>query len=218
MIISIDGPAGSGKSTVASKLANKLNFIHFNSGKLYRAVTAHFLLTDYDLKDIENEKQIKPLNLKIKYINGIQHVFVNGIDYTAHLTENAVSVNSPYVSKNPYIRSVIDVCQREFVNSHNVVIDGRDIGSYVFPNADIKFYLECDVKERANRRFLELGKIVSYNQILKEIEERDIIDKSKKVAPLRIPDGAIIIDSTNLNIDQVVDRMYMQVKKLKPRL
>lgn len=218
MIISIDGPAGSGKSTVAKRLADKLGFVHLNSGKLYRAITAHYIFTDYDITNIENEKQLNPIDLQIKFVSGIQHVYVNGIDYTAHLNENDVSVNSPYVSKNPYIRSVIDVCQRNFANSHNVVIDGRDIGSYVFPNADVKFYLECDIKERANRRYLELGKMVSLNQLIKEIEERDRIDKSKKVAPLCVPAGAIVVDSTNLSIDEVVDVIYKHVKKLKCKI
>jgi len=212
MIISLDGPAGSGKSTIAGLLAQKLGFVHFNSGKLYRGVACYFVFNKLNLKNIETATDVPTINLKTEFKANVQHVYVNGIDYTAHLHDNIISVNSAKISQNPYIRSVIDVCQREYGNSHNIVIDGRDIGSYVFPNADYKFYLECDVKERANRRYKQLKGSVDYNQILKEIEERDNIDKNKKYAPLVVPKGAIIIDSTNLNIEQTVNEIYKHIK------
>lgn len=215
MIISIDGPAGSGKSTVAGLLAQKLGFVHFNSGKLYRGITSYLIYNDFDLTNISTTTINFPIKLETKFKNGIQHVFVNGKDYTPHLYENVISVNTPLVSKNPFIRTVIDVCQREFAKNNNVVIDGRDIGSYVFPDAEVKFYLDCAIEERARRRYEDLKGTVSLNQLIKEIEERDNIDKTKKFAPLVVPNGAHVIDSTNLTIDEVVNKLYSIVKKSK---
>jgi len=215
MIISIDGPAGCGKSTVAGTLAHKLGFVHFNSGKLYRAITAHLIYNDFDLTNISTTTINFPVQLEAKFKNGVQHVFVNGKDYTQHLYENIISVNAPLVSKNPYFRSVIDVCQRDFAKQYNLVVDGRDIGSFVFPNADIKFYLDCAIEERARRRFKELGGTVNMQQLIKEIEERDHIDKTKKVAPLVVPKGAHVVDSTNLTINEVVEELYKIVQKTK---
>lgn len=212
MIISIDGPAGSGKSTVASLLAEKLGFVHFNSGKLYRGITAYLVHNNFPLEGIENKRNLSPILLETKFIKNVQHVYVCGTDFTPYLKDNIISVNTPRVSKNPYIRSVVDVCQRTYAKNNNVVIDGRDIGSFVFPNADYKFYLDCAIEERANRRFKELNETVPYSQLLKEIAERDEIDKNKKVAPLVIPVGAIVIDSTHLSIKEVVDIMLSHIK------
>ena len=212
MIISIDGPSGSGKSTVAGLLAKKLGFNHFNSGKLYRAIACYYLFNKYSTNNLENEKNPIPVTLNVEYKANVQHVSVNGTDYTPYLYENEVSVTAPLISKNPYYRSVIDVCQRQYAKNNNVVIDGRDIGSYVFPDAEYKFYLDCDIKVRAERRFKDLNKKIPYEQILKELAERDKIDRTKKYAPLIVPRGAIIIDSTNLNLDQTVDKIYSYIK------
>ncbi len=210
MIISIDGPSGSGKSTVGDALAQKLKFVHFNSGLLYRAIAAHLLANNEDLSKVESS--VYPIILKTEFVGGVQHVFVNNIDYTAHLRDNQVSVASPTVSKNIHFRRIIDNCQRAYANNHNVVIDGRDIGSYVFPEADFKFYLDCSPEERANRRYKELKQKIDYQQILSEIKQRDYIDKTKPIAPLVVPQGAVVIDSTYLTLNEVVDFMYNHIK------
>ncbi len=214
MIISIDGPAGSGKSTIAELLSQKLKFVHFNSGLLYRGIAAHLLKNGEDISSVEH--MVVPITLKTKFVDGIQHVIVNDVDYTAHLKDNEVSVAAPVVSKNIHFRRIIDNCQRAFAREHNCVIDGRDIGSYVFPNADVKFYLDCTAEERANRRFKELKGAIPYQQLLDEINARDYIDKTKDIAPLVVPADANVIDSTNLTIEQVLDVLYLKVKdKLK---
>jgi cytidylate kinase len=211
MIISIDGPAGSGKSTVANLLANKLNFIHFNSGSLYRGITAYILKNNIDITKLDSSK----FDLKTKFTNNTQHVFINNEDMTNDLRNNEVSISTPQISIIPKVRETVDRCQKEFCSSNNVVIDGRDIGSFVFPDAEYKFYLDCAVSERAKRRFNEEIK-KNPDITLKEIEaqliKRDEIDKAKKIAPLCIPKGAIIIDSTQLDIDQVVDKMLTFIK------
>ena len=215
MIITIDGPAGSGKSTVAEILAKELEFIHFNSGSLYRGVTAHFLSKNFDIESITSYSPIPDFKLKTEMINGIQHVIVNDYDYTPILRDNLISTLVPFVAANKFCREKIDECQKVFCSTHNVVMEGRDLGSFVFPNAEFKFYLDCSVKERARRRFNEeMAKKskVTLKEIEKQLKERDKTDKSRKVAPLVVPKNAILVDSTNLNIDEVVALMLKNIK------
>ncbi len=217
MIITIDGPAGSGKSTVAQLVAEKLGYKHLNSGSLYRAITAYFIENDiYDTNNSKFNKKIDNLSIKIEFINNVQHVFVNNVDYTSKLRDLKVSELSPYFSVNKKIRTIVDNCQKIFASKNNIVIDGRDIGSFVFPNADYKFYLDCSIDERARRRLIELkdkNKSVLFENIKKMISARDEFDKNKKEAPLIVPKNSIIIDSTNLNVNEVVNNMlnYLQV-------
>ncbi len=215
MIITIDGPAGSGKSTVAEEVSKKLNFIHFNSGTLYRAVCCYFLDLGLDAKNIKFETKIKKFKLSVDYKDGKQIVLVNGKDYSAHFRDNNVSVLSPIISVNKTVRDTIDDCQRKFGKTHNLVVDGRDIGSHVFPNAEFKFYLDCSVDERARRRFKEektKGDKISLKEIKQQIIERDEIDKNKTYAPLVVPKGAIVVDSTHLSIEQTTNLIISHIK------
>ena len=210
MIISIDGPAGSGKSTVAKIISEKLNFIHLNSGSLYRGVVAYLLSIDFDIKGLTLNSDVPEFKLKTKFINNIQHVYVSGIDFTPMLRNNEVSTLCPYVANNKAIRKRIDKCQRSFAKNHNIVMEGRDIGSYVFPNAEYKFYLDCNINERARRRFLEekaKGNNITLDEIKKQTLIRDNQDKAKEIAPLVIPENAIIIDSTGLSIEEVSNKI-----------
>lgn len=214
MIISIDGPAGSGKSTIADILAEKLGFIHLNSGSLYRAITAYAIKNNISI-DETTADLLSKLKLEAKFENNIQHTFVENEDYTPYLRDNEVSKLSAMIGKLSPVRASVDACQRAFASEHNVVIEGRDIGSFVFPNAEFKFYLDCDVKERAKRRFKE-EQLKGTNVTLKAIEtqliERDKQDKERKVAPLVVPKGAIIIDSSKLSIEQVANKMLSHIK------
>lgn len=217
MIITIDGPAGSGKSTVAEILAEKLKFIHFNSGSLYRGITAHLYAQNFDIEKITKNTVLPNLELQVKMIDNIQHVYVNNVDYTAELRKNHISTLVAYVGANKFCRSIIDDCQRNFCSSHNVVMEGRDLGSHVFPNAEFKFYLDCSIKERAKRRFLEeqsKNSNITLSEIEKQIEERDYLDKTREIAPLVVPNNAIIVDSTNKTIDEVVQTMQNKVEKV----
>ncbi len=213
MIITIDGPAGSGKSTVAKLLADKLGFIHFNSGSLFRGITAYFLSQSANINHID-EEILKKIRISTRYDGKNQLIFVNSQNFSKHLRDEDVTKNAPIISAIPEIRKMIDACQRKFAEKNNVVIDGRDTGSHVFPDADIKFYLDCDVNERANRRFNE-EKIKNPNISLDEVKQliikRDEFDKNKPISPLIVPDGAIIIDSSTLTPEQVVEKMIEHI-------
>ena len=214
MIITIDGPAGSGKSTVADILADKLNFIHFNSGSLFRGITAHLLNINFNISSITTTSALPKIDLKVKMINNVQHVIVNNTDYSSVLRDNEVSTQVAIVAANYFVREIVDDCQRKFCSSNNVVIEGRDIGSHVFPNAEIKFYLDCSAKERAKRRFLEekeKNSSITLNEIEKQIIERDNLDKKRKIAPLVIPENAIIVDSTGKSINEVVEILLKNI-------
>lgn len=214
MIISIDGPAGSGKSTIADILAEKLGFIHLNSGSLYRAITAYAIKNNISI-DETTADLLSKLKLEAKFENNIQHTFVENEDFTPYLRDNEVSKLSAMIGKLSPVRATVNACQHKVASTHNIVIEGRDIGSLVFPNAEYKFYLDCDVKERAKRRFKE-EQLKGTNVTLKAIEaqliERDKQDKERKVSPLVVPNGAIMIDSTKLNIDQVANEMLSYIK------
>ena len=219
MIISIDGPAGSGKSTVAKIISEKLGFIHLNSGSLYRGIVAYLLSVNFDIKNLTLNSPVPEFKLETKFINNIQHVYVNKTDFTPMLRNNQISTLCPFVANNKNIRKQIDNCQRAFAKKHNIVMEGREIGSYVFPNAEYKFYLDCNIDERARRRHLEelsKGNNISFEEIRKQTEIRDNQDKTKEIAPLVIPENAIIIDSTGLSIDDVVKKIlsYITVKTI----
>ena len=214
MIITIDGPAGSGKSTVADILADTLNFIHFNSGALFRGLTAYLLDINYNFASITEKSNLPKMHLTVKMVNHVQHVIVNNTDYTSVLRNNEVSTNVALVALNSNIRKIVDECQKEFCGKNDVVIEGRDIGSHVFPNAEIKFYLDCDAKERAKRRFLEeqaKNSKITLEEIEAQIIERDKLDKERKIAPLVIPQNAIIVDSTGKTIEEVVNILLKNI-------
>lgn len=216
MIITIDGPAGSGKSTAAKNLAKELGFIHFNSGALYRGITAHLYSNSINIESLTIDTPISNVDLSVKMIDGVQHVFVNNIDYTNMLRDNVISTLVAYVGANRNCRELIDNCQKDFCSKNNVVMEGRDLGSFVFPNAEMKFYLDCSIKERAKRRFNEeqaKNNNVSLEEIEQQIAERDYLDKSREIAPLVCPKDAIIIDSSNLTIDEVVLEMKSHINK-----
>lgn len=214
MIITIDGPASSGKSTVASLLAKKLNFIHLNSGSIFRAVTAFLVKQNFNIENISSISPIPQLAVEIKFINKTQQMFVNDENFTPFLRDNQISQLVPKVALNINVRNLVDDCQKEFAKTNNIVIEGRDTGSHVFPNADVKFYLECSIKERALRRFKEeksKNNNISLEEIEKQIEERDNLDKTREIAPLIIPKNAIIIDTTTLTIDEVVEKLCERI-------
>ena len=215
MIITIDGPAGSGKSTVAGALAEKLGFIHFNSGSLYRGITAFLVDQNFNIESMTINSPIPEINIHVEMIDDVQHVFVNNVDYTPVLRQNLISTLVAFVAANKNCREKIDTCQKAFCSKNNVVMEGRDLGSFVFPNAEFKFYLDCSIEERARRRFKEeqaKNSNETLDEIYKQIAERDYLDKTREIAPLVCPNDAIIIDSSNLSIEEVVNLMRSNIE------
>jgi len=215
MIITIDGPAGSGKSTIAKQLAKRLNILHFNSGSLFRGIAAYLRHVKFNFSNLTPDTKFNDISLEVKYLNNEQHVFINGNDFSRELRDNEISKLSPLVGENIELRSIIDKCQRDFCSKHDILIEGRDVGTYVFPNAEHKIYLDCSLEVRAKRRFLqeqEKGSLITLEQIKSEIKARDDFDKNKKIVPFVIPKNAIVIDSSNLSIDETIDKIIEKIK------
>jgi cytidylate kinase len=218
MIIAIDGPAGSGKSTVAKIIAGKLHFRYIDTGSMYRAVAWKSLLKNVDLSDEETVAEIAR-NVKIDLVpeEGGQSVFVDGENATNQLKQETISRAAAVVAAQPMIRKIMTKKQRELGNREDVVMDGRDIGTVVFPQAEKKFFLDAEPKERGRRRFDELK---TKNQeanldlatIIEQVKQRDYEDRTRKIAPLRQADDAISIDTTHLDIRQVVDQIMKEIE------
>ncbi len=212
MIIAIDGPAGSGKSSTAKKIAQQLNYMHIDTGAMYRAVTLYIL--QHHENEIENihEEEITTLleKINIYFSQDGKKVFLNDEDVTRRIRENRVSQHVSFVSALPQVRTKMVELQREIAGNLNVILDGRDIGTRVFPNAHVKIYLNADVNERGRRRFEELekqGVNISLEDVIKEIEIRDFKDSTRKHSPLMKADDAIEINTTSLTIDEQVNEI-----------
>lgn len=203
MIVAIDGPAGSGKSTVSKMIADEIGFIYLDTGAMYRLFAYKLIKENVDMDNKEEELRILE-DLKIDMKNG--RFYLDNEDVSDEIRLREVSNGASKVAGIKEVREKMVDIQREFSKLKNVILDGRDIGTVVFPNADLKIYLNAASEVRARRRFEELkekDKNVNYDEILKEIEERDYHDSSRKESPLRIADDAIVIDTTDLTIDEV---------------
>lgn len=217
LIIAIDGPAGSGKSTTAKLLAEKLGYLYIDTGAMYRAVTLYAIRNGI----IGNEKKItelaEKLNIELKFENGKTQVFVDGNDVSEEIRSLEVNQNVSPVSKIEGVRKVLVQKQKEMGRNGGVVMEGRDITTVVFPNADVKVFLTATIDERARRRALEFaqkGQQVDLDKVKQNISERDKIDSSRKVSPLTKSDDAIEIDTSNLSIEQQVSLILEEVKKI----
>lgn len=217
MQIAIDGPAGAGKSTVAKKVANELNFLYIDTGAMFRALTYEALRLNIDLSDGEKLSQLLK-NLDIKFVptdNG-QRVLVNDTDVTEEIRSPEVTNHVAIVATHKEVREEMLKRQREMASRGSVVMDGRDIGTCVLKDAPLKIFLTASSEERARRRHEELtmkGIHTDINQLKKEIEERDKQDSEREIAPLKKAEDAIEIDSTHLTIDEVVQKILALVKE-----
>ena len=216
MIIAIDGPAASGKSTVAKLLAKKLDFIHFGTGKMYRAITAYCIRKN--LVDLSNEKiseKINSINFSFNNYN-LSNLLIDGLDYSDYYYNNETN---NYVSKISCLKSIREMMvflQRKYSYQKSIVCEGRDIGTVVFPNADFKFYVEASVECRAKRRFNEIkNDDISLKDIENLLIKRDNIDTNREISPLMKAEDSILIDTTFLSIEEVVNYMYNKIKKGK---
>ena len=210
MIIAIDGPAGSGKSTTAKLLADKLRFIYLDTGAMYRAVTLFLLNNKIDVNNTADvQKSLKKINLSIKNENKFE-VYLNSKNVTNNLRQTNVDDSVSYVSKILDVREKMVILQRDFSKNKNIVVEGRDIGSNVFPNAKFKFFLIADVMERAKRRFNDQidKKKLSISELVEKIKKRDKIDSNRLISPLIKVDDAIEINTTSLTIEEQVTKIY----------
>lgn len=216
--VAIDGPAGAGKSTIAKKIAKELNYIYVDTGALYRAI-AFFSLKNKANTKMEDEISLllPKINLEIKFINNEQRVFLNGEDVSDLIRTPEISMGASNVSAHPSVRKFLLDLQKKIASENNIIMDGRDIGTVILPNADLKIFLTADAKERAKRRYDELtakSMQVDYEIILKEIIERDENDSNRAVAPLKCADDAVKIDSTKMSILEVVDTIKTLIMKI----
>ncbi len=206
--IAIDGPAGAGKSTIAKAVAKDLGIIYLDTGAMYRATAYLALQNGIDPKDEQKvSEMLENLEMDIVYQNGDQHIIVNGIDATPHLREHYMSKAASDISALPCVRYKMVDLQRDFASKNDVVLDGRDIGTFVLPNANCKFFLTASPEERAQRRMKDLeekGEKVDFQTLLSDIIQRDYNDSHRAVAPLKQADDADFVDTTQMSIDDVV--------------
>ena len=206
--IAIDGPAGAGKSTIAKLVAKEKGYIYVDTGAMYRGLAIHFLKKG--IQPEEKEKIIdacKDAEVSIGYEDGAQQIYLNGENITSMLREEAVGNMASISSAVPEVRAKLLDLQRNLAKEKDVVMDGRDIGTHVLPNADVKIYLTASVECRANRRFKELtekGIACDYDEIAKDIQERDTRDMNREIAPLKKADDAVLVDSSDMTIEEVV--------------
>ncbi|MDO4778610.1 MAG: (d)CMP kinase [Tissierellia bacterium] len=203
--IAIDGPAGAGKSTISKLLAKKIGFDYLDTGAMYRVYTYYFISNNIDVKDEALiNSHIDDIDLEIK--DG--QFYLNGVNVDKEIRSDEVTKNVSLISSYKEIRENLVEKQREISMKNNIILDGRDIGSHVLKNADIKFFLTASAEIRAKRRFDELTSDMSFEDVLKDIIRRDEFDSSRKISPLVMAKDAILIDSSNMKIDEVVNKMY----------
>lgn len=209
--IAIDGPAGAGKSTIAKQVAKELGFIYVDTGAMYRAIALYFLRNGIAPEDTDAiEKGCEGIDVAIQYCNGVQQVILNGENVSEVIRKEEVGNMASRTSVNPKVREKLVVLQRQLAEREDVVMDGRDIGTQVLPNATVKIYLTASVEERARRRFLELqqkGMQGDLAQIAADIKDRDYRDMTREISPLRQAEDAVLVDASDMSIDEVVAKV-----------
>jgi len=218
MQIAIDGPAGAGKSTVAKAIAKKLHINYMDTGAMYRAVAYGLLKKGVNLKDAAMvAKELKEIDLKVIYVNEEQRVVINGEDVTPYIRTPEVSMGASDVGAVPEVRIKLVEIQRETAAAYDVVMDGRDIGTYVLPDTKAKFYITASSKERALRRGRDLiaaGMKVNLDALEQEIIARDKQDSEREFAPLRCAEDAVYLDTSDMSIEQVIGAVCERIEEI----
>ena len=219
MQIAIDGPSGAGKSSVAKALAAKLGFVYVDTGALYRTVGYYVRSQGVTREDKEGIVRCLPhIHIEVKYENGAQHVYLNGEDLGDKIREPEISMYASAVSAVPEVRSFLLDTQRDIAEKNSVIMDGRDIGTVILPNAEVKIFMTASIAARAKRRTLELeakGMPARYEDVLREMEERDTNDREREVAPAVAAADAVLLDNSDLTIEQTVQAIFDIVQRAK---
>lgn len=211
-VVAIDGPAGTGKSTITKLLGKKLNLANINTGAMYRCVTLNCLRNNITIDELDKiENILEEININFKFENEKEKVFLNDEDVTEKIRTKEVDENVAKFAAIKIVRDKMTPLQRKLGQQTDVILEGRDIGTVVFPDADVKIFLDCSVEERANRRYkqnVEKGINTStYEEVLANIKERHKLETEREIAPLRQAEDAIYIDSTNLTIEEVASKI-----------
>ena len=219
--VAIDGPAGAGKSTIAKMVSKELGYIYVDTGALYRSIGYFVLKNGGDIDSADSVISFLPqIEVEIKFIDGVQHVFVNAEDVSDEIRTEEVSQAASKASAIPEVRAFLLDLQRSFAEKYNIVMDGRDIGTVVLPNATVKIFLTASAEERANRRYLEQkerGYDVNYDDILADIKERDYRDMNREIAPLKCADDAIYLDTSPNTREQSIQAVLDIINREKDK-
>ena len=218
--VAVDGPAGSGKSTITKMVAKSLGFNYVDTGAMYRALTYNFLSNGLDeLEEEEIKELLSKTDFKVEYVDGVQYVYVNNEEVSDKIRTAEVSKFTSLFAKSPAVRDFLIDTQRNLANTNNIIMDGRDIASVVLPNADVKIFLTASVEERARRRVLDFERQgienVDFEKVKEDIKARDWQDENRDIAPLVKVDSATLLDTTSLTIDEVVEEMTELVKSVE---
>lgn len=216
--VAIDGPAGAGKSTIAKRVARELGFLYVDTGAIYRTVGYHMWLMGIGPKDADGIRRcLDDVNIEIRHEDdGVQHMILNGKDVTGEIRTPEMSKYASGVSAQKCVRDFLLDMQRKFARKHNVVMDGRDIGTVVLPNAQVKIFLTASAEERARRRFAELsekGEKVSFEKVLQDMIARDKQDTERAIAPLKAAPDAVKLDTSGNTIEQSIDQILTIVRR-----
>ena len=217
--IAIDGPAGAGKSTIAKRVSAELSFIYVDTGAMYRAIALYLLKNAIQPEDLDSVKHaLGEIEIAIRYVDGEQHVLLNGEDVSGQIRTEEVGNMASKSSALPCVRGKLLELQQKLAREHDVVMDGRDIGTNVLPNADLKIYLTASSKVRAERRYKELvekGVEADFDKIEEDIIIRDRQDMEREIAPLKQAEDAVLVDSSDMTIEEVVDAIVAEFEKVK---
>ena len=218
--VAVDGPAGSGKSTITKMVAKSLGFNYVDTGAMYRALTYNFLSNGLDeLEEEEIKELLSKTDFKVEYVDGVQYVYVNDVEVSDKIRTAEVSKFTSLFAKSPAVRDFLIDTQRNLANTNNIIMDGRDIASVVLPNADVKIFLTASVEERARRRVLDFERQgienVDFEKVKEDIKARDWQDENRDIAPLIKVESATLLDTTSLTINEVVEKMTELVKSVE---
>lgn len=212
--IAIDGPAGAGKSSIAKAVAAEIGYIYVDTGALYRSIALYALENNLENEALVNS--LDKINVSLEFIDKAQHVILNGNDVSDKIRTAEVSMNASKVSAIPAVREFLFGLQKKIAAENNIIMDGRDIGTVVLPDADLKVFLTASAEERANRRFKEMtDSDMTYEQVLEDIKQRDYNDMHRDIAPLKQADDAVLLDTTGMTIDEVIDKLKSMIAEIK---